>query len=160
MIFRATNQKLWMFEVSRYGLARAGMCCSQPARIDHMCKKWKVGGKKNSKKMVQSLTGQVSTCSRRATNGHHLACQALFIFFEILLFFFKKNWKFGEWTKAFGRMGVQHFHFLKLAPTLGSVKCSSSHGDWSFHFFIIFFPEFRVHLDLHIHHWDICFMKN
>jgi hypothetical protein len=30
---------------------------------------------------------------------------------------------------AFGKMGVQHPHFLKLAPTLGSVKCSIPHGD-------------------------------
>jgi hypothetical protein len=27
--FGPTNQKLWMFEVSRRSLGRAGMCCSQ-----------------------------------------------------------------------------------------------------------------------------------
>jgi hypothetical protein len=33
-----------------------------------------------------------------------------------------------------GRMGVQNFHFLKLAPTLGRVKSSIPHGAWRFHF--------------------------
>jgi hypothetical protein len=54
---------------------------------------------------------------------------------------FKINFfeKFGEWARPFKRMGVQHLHFLKLAPTLGSVKSSNPHGTWRFHFFSIFF---------------------
>jgi hypothetical protein len=44
-------------------------------------------------------------------------------------------WKFGEWVRAFGRMDVQHPHFYKLFPKLGSVKCSIPHGDWRFDFF-------------------------
>jgi hypothetical protein len=32
-------------------------------------------------------------------------------------------------------MGVQHPHFLKLAPTLGSANSSKIHGEWRFHFF-------------------------
>jgi hypothetical protein len=73
------------------------------------------------------------------------------IFLIICLTFF--FWKHREWAMAFGRMGVQHLHFLKLAPTLGSVKCSIPHGDWKFYFFSNFiFPKFRVHLDLHIYH--------
>jgi hypothetical protein len=69
--------------------------------------------------------------------------------------------KFGEWAKAFGRMGVQHPHFLKLAPTLGSVKSCKLYGDWRFHFFSNFiFSKFRLHLDLHIYRSDFCFMKN
>jgi hypothetical protein len=43
--------------------------------------------------------------------------------------------KFGKWARVFGRMDAQHPHFLKLAPTLGSVKSSILHGDWRFHFF-------------------------
>ena len=46
--------------------------------------------------------------------------------------------KFGEWARPFGRMGVQHPHFLKLAPTLGSVKSYIPQGDWRFHFFSIY----------------------
>jgi hypothetical protein len=34
MILGATDQKLWVFEVFRRSLGRAGMCWSQPARID------------------------------------------------------------------------------------------------------------------------------
>jgi hypothetical protein len=74
----------------------------------------------------------------------------------------KKNfWKFGRWAKAFGRMGVHHLHFLKLAPTLGSANFSKIHGEWRFHFFQIFFlPKFSPYLDLPIYHWDFCIMKN
>jgi hypothetical protein len=55
---------------------------------------------------------------------------------------------------AFGRMGAHHPRFLKLAPTLGSVKSSIPHGDWRFNFFSNFFSsKFRVQLDLHIYHW-------
>jgi hypothetical protein len=58
-------------------------------------------------------------------------------------------------------MGVQHTHFLKLAPTLRRIKSSIPHGDWRFHLFWNFiFPKFRVHLDLHIHRWDFSFIKN
>jgi hypothetical protein len=35
-------------------------------------------------------------------------------------------------------MGVQHPHFLKLAPILGSANSSKIHGEWRFHFF----PQF------------------
>jgi hypothetical protein len=40
------DQKLRMFEVFRRSLGRAGMCWNQLARVDHMCKKWREGGKK------------------------------------------------------------------------------------------------------------------
>jgi hypothetical protein len=44
--------------------------------------------------------------------------------------------------------------------TLGSVDSLIPHGNWRFHFFSNFiFPKFRIHLDLHIHRWDFCFMK-
>jgi hypothetical protein len=56
-----------------------------------------------------------------------------------LKFFILKNkikfWKLGKWARAFGRMGVQHPHFLKLAPTLGSANSSKIHGEWRFYFF-------------------------
>jgi hypothetical protein len=34
---------------------------------------------------------------------------------------------------------AQHPHFLKLAPTLGSVESSIPHGLWRFYFFSILF---------------------
>jgi hypothetical protein len=63
--------------------------------------------------------------------------------------------------QGFWENGVQHPHFLKLAPTLGSVKSCKLHGDWRFHFFSNFiFFKFRIHLDLHTYYSDFCFMKN
>jgi hypothetical protein len=49
--FGPMDQKLWMFEVSRRSLGKAGKYWSQPARIDHLRKKWRAGRKKNSRKM-------------------------------------------------------------------------------------------------------------
>jgi hypothetical protein len=43
-----------------------------------------------------------------------------------------------EMAWHFGRMGVQHLHFLNLALTLGRVKSSIPHGAWRFYFFPIF----------------------
>jgi hypothetical protein len=57
-------------------------------------------------------------------------------------------------------LGVQHSHILNLAPSFGRVKSSIPQRDWRFDFFPKFiFVKFRVHLDLHIHCWNICFMK-
>jgi hypothetical protein len=36
---------------------------------------------------------------------------------------------------------ARHPHFLKLAPTLGSVESSIPHGLWRFYFFSNFFPS-------------------
>jgi hypothetical protein len=82
----------------------------------------------------------------------------IFLKFEILK---KMNfWKFGKCAWAFGRMGVQCPHFLKLALTLGSANSSKIHGEWRFHFFPNFlFPKFSSYLDLHIYRWDFCFIK-
>jgi hypothetical protein len=59
----------------------------------------------------------------------------------------------------FGKMDVQHPHFLNLAPTLGRAKSSIPHGTWRFHFFSKKTAKIRGHLDLHIHRWDFSFMK-
>jgi hypothetical protein len=41
IIFRPTDQKLWVFENFRRSLGKAGMCLSQPARVDHINpKRW------------------------------------------------------------------------------------------------------------------------
>jgi hypothetical protein len=60
-------------------------------------------------------------------------CRAIPIFLKFFYFIFLG--KFGKWAKAFGRMGVQDPHFLKLAPTLGSANSFKIHGEWRFHFF-------------------------
>jgi hypothetical protein len=44
IIFGPTDKKLWMFEVFRRSMGRAGMCCSQSARVDYISpKRWVVG---------------------------------------------------------------------------------------------------------------------
>jgi hypothetical protein len=58
--------------------------------------------------------------------------------FNFFCFSLKKIGKLGEKAKPFGRMGIQHLHFLKLAPTLGSVKSSIPQGVWR-NFFWNFF---------------------
>jgi hypothetical protein len=40
-------------------------------------------------------------------------------FCSFLIFYFWYNVKVWRWAWHFGRMGVHHFHFLNLAPTLG-----------------------------------------
>jgi hypothetical protein len=70
-------------------------------------------------------------------------------------------WKFGEWAKAFGRMGAQYTHFFKLPPSLGSVKSSIHHRVWGFYFILNFiFPKFRLDMGLHIYRLDFRFMEN
>jgi hypothetical protein len=86
------------------------------------------------------MAGQRPAVARRPglTPGHGADKPFFLNFLNFFEFFF---WKFGEWARAFGRMGVQHPHFLKLTLTLGSVKSYKLHGDWRFHFFsnFIFF---------------------
>jgi hypothetical protein len=79
---------------------------------------------------------------------------AIFEFFSLSFFGVTRlNWNFGK-------MGIQHPHFLKLAPTLGSVESSNPHGAWRFHFFPNFiFAKIRGHLDHHIHFRDFSFVK-
>jgi hypothetical protein len=57
VFFGPTDQKLWVFQVSRRSLGREGMCCSQPARVDHLHKKWRAGRKNISRKIGNCPTG-------------------------------------------------------------------------------------------------------
>jgi hypothetical protein len=44
VFFESTNQKLWMFEVLRRSMGKAGMCYRQPTRVDYSSpKRWGVG---------------------------------------------------------------------------------------------------------------------
>jgi hypothetical protein len=139
MILEATVQKLWMFEVFGQGLARAGMYWSQPARIDHLHKKWRAR-KKNSKKNGQigcrPAAGRPGpTASRHQSSDQGsptVGCQLV-----------------SGWQPAIARQPQVdtctgpvysiYFNFfklfLKLASTLGSVKSCIFYGDWRFHFF-------------------------
>jgi hypothetical protein len=46
------------------------------------------------------------------------AYQAVHIFLKFFYLKKKNSWKFGKWARAFGRMDVQHPHFLKVALPL------------------------------------------
>jgi hypothetical protein len=44
VFFGPTDQKLWTFEVLKRSMGKAGMCRSQPARVDYISpKRWVVG---------------------------------------------------------------------------------------------------------------------
>jgi hypothetical protein len=44
VFFESTDQKLWMFEVLKRSMGRAGMCWCQPTRVDYISpKRWAVG---------------------------------------------------------------------------------------------------------------------
>jgi hypothetical protein len=124
-----------MFEVSRRSLGRAGMCYSPWERIDHLCKKWRAWRKKNSRKMDTTWQVEASTRGRPPAAGRRLSLSSCTQFFEKKIFLILFFWKFGKWARAFGRMGVQYPHFLKLALTLGSANSSKIHGKRRFHFF-------------------------
>jgi hypothetical protein len=53
MILGTIDKKLWVFKVFKQGLARVGICWSQPPRLDHLHKKWRVGKKKFKKKWIR-----------------------------------------------------------------------------------------------------------
>jgi hypothetical protein len=93
MILGATVQKLWMFEVFRWTLGRAGMCWNQPARVDHLRKKWKARQKKNSKKEGQANPVQALTHGRRAMPGQGRLAP---FFFWIFPFFWSFLLHFGQ----------------------------------------------------------------
>jgi hypothetical protein len=130
VFFGPMDQKLWVFEVSRRSLGRAGMCWSQPARVDHLHKKWRAGRKNISRKTGNCTTGAgvdprpvgdrwslagpgPPTCGRRslvadisATSGRlpaagrHLHLWDSLNFFEIFLF--KKKEFLEVWVMGQG----------------------------------------------------------
>jgi hypothetical protein len=95
VFFGPTDQKLWVFEVSRRSQGRAGMCWSQPARVDHLHKKWRAGRKNISRKMG------IAPQARAA--GRHLCLWDSSHFFEIYLF--KKKRIFGSLGDGPGLLG-------------------------------------------------------
>jgi hypothetical protein len=72
----------------------------------------------------------------RQARPYLTAALVFFIFFG-----FKKKVIFGVMRNilAFWENGVQHLHFLKLAPNLRSIKSSIPHGAWRFHSFSKFY---------------------
>ena len=78
VFFGPKDQKLWVFEVSRRSLGRAGMCWSQSARVDHLHKKWRARRKINSRKLgtarqvqssIRGCVGCRPALGRQPTDG-------------------------------------------------------------------------------------------
>jgi hypothetical protein len=113
IIFGPMDQKLWVFEVFGQGLARAGMCWSQPTRVDYLHKKWRAGKKKDSTKKWADWP--YPGVDPWPAGDRRPQVNTWIVLYCWIFFYFLK-------------------HFLKLAPTFGSVKCSIPHGDWWFHF--------------------------
>jgi hypothetical protein len=89
------------------------MCWNQLARVDYLRKKWRAAQKKLKIKKGQADLVQASTHSWRATAGQHLDRVGLVHFLIFLIFLMLPPtlwstfyWKFGEWARAFGRMGA------------------------------------------------------
>jgi hypothetical protein len=114
----------------------AGWACARTNQQEFItCAKHGGQYKKKFKKKGQADPVQASTCGWRPT----VACQprqgrlaSFFLNFFIFLMLPPTlwsifYWKFGEWARAFGRMGAQYTHFFKLPPSLGSVKSSIPH---------------------------------
>jgi hypothetical protein len=104
------------------------------------------------------VAGSLAICGQKARGGRSSTDRSplsdYFPFFNFLIYLFLEVW---EWA---GRMGVQHLHFLKFAPTLVTVKSSILHKAWKFYFFPNFgFAQIRGDLDLHIHYWDFSVRK-
>jgi hypothetical protein len=63
MILGAIELKIWVFEVFRRSLGRAGMC--QPARVDHLHKKkLKKGQEKNKLRKRKGQVGPIHVSTR------------------------------------------------------------------------------------------------
>jgi hypothetical protein len=136
--FGPTDQKLWMFEVSRRSLGRAGMCCSQWERVDHLRKKWRAG----RKKMGTSRQVQASTYGRRATPGPVGLSQFFWIFFIF------KKWIFGSLGNGPGLLEEWVYNapiFWSLPLHLEVVILPKFMESGDFTFFQIFFFLNLVH---------------
>jgi hypothetical protein len=99
-------------------------------------RKKKIKFKKGIAQQAEASTrGRLATSSSLPAASQCLSLSGCTLF---LKFFYLKKKNFGSWGNGlglFGRMGVQHLHFLKLAPTLGSANSSKIHGEWRFYFF-------------------------
>jgi hypothetical protein len=139
--FGPTDQKLWMFEVSRRSLGRAGMCCSQWERVDHLSKKWRAGRKKISTKMGTARQVQVSTRGQRATAGPRTRAgrrPAVFLSFppqnstSILGLKFDLSW-FAFMVGLVSITSIwlfMFFHCAFKASNLLEEDISSKYGNW------------------------------
>ena len=139
IIFGPMDQKLSVFKNFRRSLGMACICWSQPTRVDYMCKKrWAQGRTKNLQEKSLGHPHKVGRKPLPTSDAASLFCNFWNIFYLFVWCYDDDR----EWARHFRRMGVQHSHFLNLAPTLGRVKSSIPHGAWRF-----FFSKFFLKLE-------------
>jgi hypothetical protein len=101
-----TDQKLWMFEVSSRSLGRAGMCWSQPTRVDHLRKKWTAGRKKLKWKEPDRSRRRPAAGGRLLVAGCGSTPRPVMLYpfkFIFILFYFKRI--FGSLGNGPGLLG-------------------------------------------------------
>jgi hypothetical protein len=92
------------------------MCCTQPTRIDHMCKKEWIGGRRGAfRALVQERRATVGCSLALAHNLTNCrlfpAASSLLQFIYLYFCYYKEVW---GWAWHFGRMDVQHSKFFNL----------------------------------------------
>jgi hypothetical protein len=148
IFFGRTDQKLWMFEVFRRSLVRAGMRWSQPARVDHTCKKRRAGRRIFFLHMLRLGHSPAAMSSYQTDN--------LQIFW---FFFFGLMRKFGDGPGILGEWVYSTPIFWRLPLHLGvcNLPFLMELGDF---ILLDFFAKIRVNLDLHIHRWNLVLWKS
>jgi hypothetical protein len=89
IIFGLTDQKLWMFEVFKRSISMAGMCYSQPARVDYISPKWWAAGIRNLEKRPLRVSSPIFwtlPLHLEVLNLPYLVEVGDFIFFQTLFF--------------------------------------------------------------------------
>jgi hypothetical protein len=144
------DQKLWVFEV--LGEVWAGRACAGANQQEFTT----CAEKGRQKKIYFFAQGEVRVPGREPVKLLDWQPLNFFILFSFSFSFWSYEELWG-WAWHFGRMGVHHPHFLKVALVLHL-------EGWNLLFLIelgdfIFFANIWVNVDLHIHHWDFSFMK-
>jgi hypothetical protein len=138
-----TDPKLWVLENFRRSLGRAGMCWSQPTRIDHMCKNMWIGGR-NFFLQGGSL-GHPCRASGQPTVFHRLwASPCHPHFFGIFGFFFYFSfWSYEEvWMGLpFWKNGCTTPPFIEACLYTWKGVIFHSSRNLEIIFFLFFFPN-------------------
>jgi hypothetical protein len=131
------------------------MCWSQPAGFYHMRKKKRAVEIKNILYKVRLGNPAAASKQPRVTSRPWPCLD--FLLFKKNLIFFLEVWRMGH---GFWENGCTTPPFFEACPY--TWKCYNFHSSWKLEISIFLQKkntEIRGYLDLHIHHWDFCFMK-
>jgi hypothetical protein len=95
-----------MFEVFRRSMGRAGMCCSQPARVDYISpKRWAVGIRKFEKSPLRNLLkfaptlGSVKSSIPHGTWRFYFFPNIIFAKIRLYMDLYIHHWEFSLMKK-------------------------------------------------------------